>query len=143
MLSTHRCTLTILLIALAGLACACSDFAARLRRHTYPPGFQYITREQLDSSMWQLAHAVQGLRTALREAPIDEARRAEISQLLAAMEVATKDLSAHGWPTNHPLVDANIDALHADIAQARRSVEGNPPNYVLAGAVSGACIYCH
>lgn len=125
------------------LLSSCGDVATNLRRHTYPPGFRYVTREQLDSSMWQLAHAVRGLREALREQPVDAKRRAEIIQLLQMMDLATKDLSSHGWPSNHPLVDANLDALRADIAQARRAVEWNPPNYVLAGAVSGACMYCH
>ncbi len=125
------------------LLSSCSDVAAHLRHHTYPPGFRYVTQEQLDSSMWRLAHGVRGLREALREQPVDATRRAEIIQFLQMMDLAAKDLDAQGWPSNHPLVDAHLDALRADIAQARRAVEWNPPNYVLAGAVSGACMYCH
>jgi len=139
----RRLSLAAVVALLSGTA-ACADLAASVRRHTYPPGFQYITREQLESNMWQLAQAVHGLRHALQDpTPIDAARRAEIQRLLRAMDLAARDLSAHGWPTNHPWVDANIDTLRADIAQAERSVAMEPPNYILAGAVSSACLYCH
>ena len=135
--------------ALAGLlACgtlaACADFPAWLRRHTYPPDFNYITQEQLRSTMWQLAKQVRELQLLMHEpASIDERRRGEIIKLLAAMERATGELKAQGRPSNHPLIDANLGPLRRDITLAREAVEKTPPNYFLVGSLTGACVYCH
>jgi hypothetical protein len=41
---------------------SCADIAARVRRHTYPPTFNYITDEQLRSTMWRLAYHSRELR---------------------------------------------------------------------------------
>ena len=80
-----------ILSVLAGLlACgtlvACADFPAWLRRRTYPPDFNYITQEQLRSTMWQLAKQVRELQLLNRDpASIDQRRREEIIKLLVAM----------------------------------------------------------
>jgi hypothetical protein len=134
----------VLAVTLAGTLAACSGLTARVRRHTYPPSFNYITQEQLHSTMWQLAQAVNNLDHIIHEPGVmDQERRVEVARLLVLMERATGELGGHGWPSNHPLIDANLSAFRADIVNARRAVEGNPPSYVLAGSVSGACMYCH
>ena len=123
---------------------ACADFSARLRRYTYPPGFTYITEEQLRSTMWQLAKDIRQLERTVREpGQINDQRPAEIVKLLASMEDATAKLSREGFRSNHPLIDAHLPSFRRDISLARKGVEGVPPNYTLVGLLPGACIYCH
>jgi hypothetical protein len=128
----------------AGMLVACADLPARLRRHTYPPSFKYIGRAELRSAMWQLASGVAQLDDVMREpGPIDEARRARIGQLLAAMEDATRDLATHGRPTNHPLIADHLDGFRRTLAAARAAVASERPSYYLVGSVAGACLGCH
>jgi hypothetical protein len=128
----------------ATLLVACADLPARLRRHTYPPNFKYIERTQLRSAMWQLASDVNQIDELMRQpGPVDETRRAQIIQLLSAMDDATKDLATHGRPTNHPLIADHLDDFQHALVMARASVASEPPNYYLVGAISGACLSCH
>jgi hypothetical protein len=122
---------------------ACGDFAGRVRRYTYPPTFRYITDEQLHSTMWRLAYHSRALRELMTSPEETVAHRAEILQSLRAMEQAMNDLNRSGWPTNHPLVDANRSSFLQDIKTAEEAVSHDPPNFILAGSVSGACAYCH
>jgi hypothetical protein len=122
---------------------ACADFAARLRKHTYPPSFHYITDEQLRSTMWRLAFHARELRARM-DSSEDAARyRAEVLSHLEGMELAAADLNRSGWPTNHPLIDANHANLLRDIRMAQAAARREPPNFLLAGTVAGACAYCH
>ena len=122
----------------------CAGMAARLRRHTYPPDFKYIERSELHSAMWRLASNVNELDDLMRSPePIDDARRARISQLLAAMDDAVRDLATNGRPTNHPLIGDNLDGFRRALETARASVATEHPNYYLVGSVSGACLSCH
>lgn len=145
MAKTVRGLLPIMLVLSMVAACwTCADFPARVRKHTYPPDFTYITTQHLRSTMWKLAEQIERLNHILRlEGPVTEAERAEVVQLLADMERVTDDLRGQGWSSNHPEVDFNLDRFQRDVATARRSVESEPPNYFLAGSVSGACLYCH
>ena len=120
----------------------CADFAGRMRQYTYPPTFRYITEEQLRSTMWRLAYHSRELRELMVSPDETAAHRSEILQHLRMMEQATIDLNRTGWPTNHPLIDANRSNLLRDIRTAHEAVNRDP-NFLLAGAVSGACAYCH
>jgi hypothetical protein len=59
------------------------------------------------------------------------------------MERATEQLGQSGWPTNHPLVDMNLAQFRNDIRSARQAVEREPPDFLLASPLTGACVYCH
>jgi len=131
-----------LCIGITGATCA--DIPARVRKHTYPPDFNYITDQQLRSTMWRLAEQVERLNDTLRlTGPISETERKALVQLLTDMETVTNDLGGQGWSSNHPEVDFNLARFQRDVVMARRSVERDPPNYFLAGSISGACLYCH
>ena len=139
-----RCVAVLASLLGASAFVGCIDFSAWMRRHTYPPEFQYITREQLSTAMWQLAQHVDELDRIMKgPAPIDEHRRREIVQHLNAMERATGALGVEGWRSNHPLVDANLEMFRRDIVLAREAVEAYPPNYFMVGVLYGACVYCH
>lgn len=123
---------------------ACADLSGWMRRRTYPPDFHYISQEQLRSTMWQLAHHVRELDRILRGPDSAGGRgRDEIIKLLVGMEGAVDQLGRQGWPSNHPLMDANLGILQRDIALARAAAQRDPPNYIQAGLLAGACVYCH
>jgi hypothetical protein len=127
-----------------GFFSACGDFAAQVRRHTYPPDFHYIPREQLRSTMWQLAYNVRELDRIVREPEQERVRHGEeIVNLLVGMERAVGELGRQGWPSNHPLIDANLVDFRRDITLAREAAQRRPPSYIQAGLVTGACVYCH
>jgi hypothetical protein len=135
---------TIVLLA-AGLAAGgCSDLGKNVRKVTYPPDFTYLPREKIESAMWQLATGVRELDMTLRDERIgDGEKQARVLGVLERMQRAADRLDAQGGASNHPLLDRKIPRLGADISAARLAAAGEPPNYALAGSVSGACIYCH
>lgn len=142
--ATRRLAWLLLALSMGAACWTCADIPARVRKYTYPPDFNYITTKQLHSTMWQLAEQTERLNQILRlMSPVTETERAEIVQLLNAMQTVTDDLTGQGWSSNHPEVDFNLGRFQRDVALARRSVESDPPNYFLAGSLSGACLYCH
>jgi hypothetical protein len=139
----ERRKLVLLIVASVTMLSGCADVPALLRRHTYPPNFKYITREQLHSAMWQLADNVRALDAVMRQpGPIDAARHAEVERLLLAMRDDTAALQASGRPTNHPLIGEYLKTFQRDVSQALAGVEAVPPSYYLAGSISGACLPC-
>lgn len=121
----------------------CADFAGWVRQYTYPPGFHYISDEQLRSTMWRLAYHSRELNQLLRSTETIESHRKEILEHLGAMEQAATELNRTGWPSNHPLIDENRSNFLRDIKMAADAIRREPPNFLLAGPVTGACIYCH
>ena len=141
---TRRIWAVLAIVLCGAVVDSCSDPAALLRRHTYPPNFKYITREQLDSSMWKLADEVAALDALMRQpGAIDTARRTQIERLLLAMLDATTDLQVRGRPTNHPLIGEHLERFQHEIGQALTAVRSEPPSYYLVGSVSGSCLPCH
>jgi hypothetical protein len=141
---TTRARQVLMTLLVSSTLMACTDIAALVRRHTYPPNFQYITQDQLHSTMWQLADSVRRLDAVMRQpGPIDAARRADIESQLRAMLDTTTALQSDGRPTNHPLLTAHLDRFRRDVTLALAGVEANPPSYYLVGSVSGACLTCH
>lgn len=131
------------LLLLSVSACS-ADLPAMMRRHTYPPNFKYIDRNQVSAAMWQLADASRNLDALMRqEGPIDETRRGEVLRLLRAMTDAANSLETQDQPTNHPVISDHLGQFMRDLYQARRGVEAEPPSYYLVGTVSGACLTCH
>jgi hypothetical protein len=135
--------LAALAVAGAWLGCA-PDGLERLRAHTYPPTFTYISDEQLRSTMWKLAdHASQLDRLMRASHDGGEALRAQVIWQLTEMDRAAAALGPTGWPTNHPRVSRNVETFRREVEAARHAAELEPPNYFLAGSVSGACVQCH
>ena len=114
-----------------------------MRRRTYPPDFRYLTREEVGSAMGELAYHTRELNRLMGGSENPLQRRSEIIENLQAMERAAGQLDQSGWPTNHPLIDMNLTKFLRDIRFARESVERDPPNFLLAGPLMGACVYCH
>ncbi len=128
----------------AGLVACGAKFLERVRRGTYPPSFDYIPDEQVDSAMWQMARDSKRIDT-LVHAPggVGPDERNEIIRLLGFMLEASKRLGAENTRTNHPVIDEHRDEFQADLDSARRGVLSEPPNYTLAENIAGACVRCH
>ena len=131
----------LLACALSGLACARAG--SELRRYTYPPGFDYITSQEIEGTMWQIAVLVERLDEILENDDVANAHRVEIRQILTALESASDELKAEGSSSNHPALSQNLDRFRSDIRRARLGVEHDPPSYLRASAIPGACVYCH
>ncbi len=121
----------------------CTDFARWVRQYTYPAEFRYLEGDQVRSTMRQLAFHSRELNRLIQSSAKLTEPRDEIIMHLRAMERAAAQLDRSGWPTNHPLIDMNLPRFRRDLQFAREAIEREPPNYLLAGPVSGACIYCH
>jgi hypothetical protein len=121
----------------------CADFAGWVRQYTYPPTFHYISTEQLRSTMWRLAYHSREVNQLLRSTGTIESHRKEILEHLEAMARAATELNRTGWPSNHPLIDENRSNFLRDIKMAGDAIRSEPPNFLLAGSVTGACVYCH
>lgn len=131
-------------LALAGFGVACSDGSSWLRSGTYPPSFEYISKEQLDSVMWQMARDTRDLERLLtRPDAISAGDRQLALALLDRIYDESGRLGSEGKRTNHPLLDSDRDRFRADVATARHGVESEPPSYELARTVSAACVHCH
>jgi hypothetical protein len=130
-------------LALFGAGCASPSTGVRVTAE--PPELRYIPKEKLSSAMWQLADAVTKLNNTLHDeegVPSDE-KQQEVVDYLTTMAAVAASLEAPGRRSNHPMIDTHIDDFRRDVEAARRSAELNPPNYYLAGAVAGSCMYCH
>ena len=121
----------------------CADFAGWVRQYTYPPAFHYITDEQLRSTMWRLAFDSRELNRLMISSGTPESQRKEILNHLDGMERSAIEMNRTGWPSNHPLIDANRSNFLRDIKLAGDSIRRDPPNFLLASSVTGACVYCH
>jgi outer membrane murein-binding lipoprotein Lpp len=143
--AASRAALAIAAIAgWVGVAAVLVPGCASLREHTYPPDFNYIPKERLQSTMWQLADRMGELDRRMRAT--DAASRPsqeEVVGMLEDMERISRALGPGGWPSNHPRVSQNVEAFRSDLAAARREAARHPPNYFLAGRLSGACLRCH
>ena len=128
---------------IAFLLSGCADFARQVRQYTYPPEFRYLEGDKVRSTMRQLAFHSRELNRLIQSDAEAQQRRDEVITHLKAMEAAAAKLDQSGWPTNHPLIDMNLPRFRRDLEFAREAIEREPPNYLLAGPVSGACIYCH
>lgn len=132
----------VLLVA-SGASCQ-SRLADSLRQTTYPPSFRYVPETELRSAMWLLGHQSLALRELLRGgAESGSDQRSQIVLLLADMEQTVEQLGPDPGSSNHPQLGEGLQTLADDLRAARTAAEHDPPNYFLAGSVSGACLYCH
>lgn len=115
-----------------------------LRQVMYPPTFRYTPRETVRDTMRAVAVQVDALDETLRNDRLLEVERAaRVSSLLRAIEGTAASLRGAGEPTNHLLLDANLDRFLEDVRLARASADARPPSLLLAANVAGACRYCH
>ena len=98
---------------------------------------------KVHGAMGEIAVRVRAIEGILREGSPGPARRAEVQRLLEELEREASALSVESVRASHPALAGNLDGFLADIRMARRAVAADPPNYFLAGTISGACAACH
>jgi hypothetical protein len=95
-----------------------------------------------ERAMRELAGKVGELDAILRSVrplePFDQDRVAVLLGQIDALAAGLETLP----PGTHPSLP-NLARLRADVKRAREAVAGDVPDYYFAGAVSGACVYCH
>lgn len=129
--------------AIVALGCGIGS-GDSVRRYTYSPDFNYLTQDQLESTMGRFARLVSQLNAIMAAgSEIDAAEREQIIALLRGLEEQARALGPGGWPSNHPRISTHVDAFRRDLERARLAAERDPPNYFWAGSVSAACSHCH
>jgi hypothetical protein len=135
--------LGVLLVLGSTVGCH-SSFVDFVRGTTYPPSFRYVPETELRSAMWLLGHQSLELRRVLSgESDTGGDPRSQVVLLLSDMEQTVQQLGPDPWSSNHPELGQGLKVLADDLRAARTAAEHDPPNYFLAGSVSGACLYCH
>lgn len=121
----------------------CSDLARWVRQYTYPQEFRYVERAELQGPMRELSLHSRQLNDLLLQDQAPLEHRGEMIEHLRAMEQAAEKLDHSGWSTNHPKVDTNMPTFRRDLRLVREAIEREPPNFLLAVLLRGACDNCH
>jgi len=130
------------LIVAVALGCA-EPAAERVRTVTYPRDFHYITQQEIRTAMGELAHEIVMLEQQLSpRSEGDGVDQVGVVQILSRMDRVAASLKRREH-SNHPRIDAYAPRLRRDIERALVGARSDPPSYVAAGRVSGACSYCH
>ena len=131
------------LLAVAFLT-GCSSGGGGFPRIANPPAFDYADGAQLRSQMHQLAFQLQQLdMTLAADRERDRNSRDEVINHLRNIERIGNDLREGDMSRNHIFLRNDMATFLSTVNRARMSAENNPPNYYMAGRVSGACVNCH
>lgn len=133
----------ILAMVVAVQVSGCSDLARWVRQYTYPQEFRYVERAEVRGPMRELSFHSRQLNDLLLQDQAPLEHRGEMIEHLRAMEQAAEKLDQSGGFTNHPKVDMNLTTFRRDLKLAREAVEREPPNFLLAVLLRGACDNCH
>ena len=134
--------LPVALLALIPMACN-SDFAAAVRRVTYPPDFVYVTEAELRGNMGRLGNQLALLENALVASYDREPVQQEVIDILTRIGQIGSGLQAGEAGANHPFLEDEMPRFVRDVSRARLAAMMDPPQYYLAGRVAGACTNCH
>lgn len=133
---------TILFCTLLPVIAGCADTTVRM--HTYPADMVYIEEGEVENAMLRLSRYIWSINDIFSsQEHIAGYNRERVIQLLKNMEKEAGELGAGARQTNHLLIDQNIGTFRTDVENARKAVESDPPNYYLAGRLSGSCLACH
>jgi len=129
------------------LASCSSQFAASMRKVTYPPDFKYTEPADLKTDMGRLAQQMRLLDQALLEQDTNledsEALRSQVLTALQNMSKIAANLKAGSAGANHPFMENYMQSFIAKVDEAKTAASLAQPRYYLAGKVSGSCTSCH
>ncbi len=136
---------TVLTITMVLFINGCQNgILENVRKVTYPPDFNYISQDKLSDTMHSFAWYTTLLDNSLREpAKVTREQRLSAIDILKKMEKLSMQLGTESLTSNHDIVSFNIDAFRQSIIEAREGLQQSPPNYYLAGRLSGYCVNCH
>jgi outer membrane biogenesis lipoprotein LolB len=144
-MNNRRLQKTSLLALVFMLLTACSSGVLEtVRKVTYPPDFNYISKQKLQSTMHQFGWYTALLDNSLRDtSTVNYEQRQNAISILNKMETLSHELGTQSLSSNHNIVSFNIDQFRQNIVNARTGLEMEPPNYYLAGSVTAYCTNCH
>ena len=135
----------LLALSIPLILLSCSNGAMEtIRKVTYPPDFNYISKSKIQDTMHQFAWYSTLLDNSLKGVDsVSEDQRENAISILRKMEKLSYNLGSEDLSSNHNVVSFNIDNFRRRIIDARVALQQTPPNYYLAGTVSGYCLSCH
>ena len=141
---SNRCGNRRLRLALIALLCASVVFGcAQIRKVTYPRNFVYLEHKQLRNKMALLSFYLRRLNETMLEHSIAGSDpQQDILVLLNKIDGLTVELGGT-VTTNHLVIDDHIDEFKIDVKRAIHEASANPPNYYMAGRLTGSCTGCH
>jgi len=117
---------------------------AQIRKVTYPPEFVYLEQKEIDSEMLLLSLYIRQLNELLGgQDYISSEDQAQILEILSLINTTTDSLGAGSVDTNHLIIDDHVDQFKSDVIAAISAAKAIPPNYFIAGQLSGSCVACH
>lgn len=130
------------LAALASSACN-SDFASAVRQVTYPPDFVYVSGEDLRSNMRRLSNQLAQLDDVLIESETRQPDPQEVVIILSRIEQISSSMRAGEAGASHAFLEREMPDFVNEVSRARLAAMMTPPDYYLAGRITGACLNCH
>lgn len=138
------CSIAFAFVFVAAIVAVQGCAEPRVGLHTYPADLVYLDQDRIETGMLRLSSNIWAINDLLDRSEIISAfDRERIIDLLGNLENEAIVLGAGAQITNHLLIDENIDQFKSDVKAARLAIESEPPNYYLAGRLSGSCLACH
>lgn len=135
-----RLTLTVLAVVITLSVFGC----AQIRELTYPQGFTYIEKKEVDALMHRMGESIGKLNQLVAEAsPSDTIQQEIIIAELSKLEGIATRLSGGHTQTNQFVIGDHIEDFMTDIGTAKMFARLNPPRYDRVDNVTNACAECH
>jgi hypothetical protein len=135
----------VMSIALLSVVVTVSIIAcAQVRELTYPEGFTYLEKKEVDALMQRMGESIGRLDQLVAEAsPSDASQQQKIIAELNKIEGIATRLSGGHTQTNQFVISEHIEGFISDIGTAKRFASLNPPKYDKVAYVTGGCAECH
>lgn len=135
----HQRVGLLLLLLTSALLLSCDG----IRSVTYPPGIHYIDKQEIESTMYNMAVELRQLDALIAAESDSRAVQTRVVAVLDEINRLASSLDQDGQSSNHPAIDARLDEFLAQVTRASLQAQRVPPNYYEAGRLSGSCSACH
>ena len=133
-----KTSIVLLLGALSIIGCA------EIRELTYPEGFTYLEKKEVESLMQRMGESMGILNQLVAEAePSDPSQQQKIIAELNNLEGIAIRLSGDHTQTNQFVISDHIEGFISDIGTAKMFARLDPPKYYKVAYVTNACAGCH
>lgn len=126
------------------VAAAAITGCAQIRELTYPEGFTYLDKKEVESLMQKMGEGMMRLDSLVEDAAVtDTVRQQSIVAELSSIERIAVRLSGGHTQTNQFVISDHIEQFISDVGTARMFANASPPNYNKARDVGNSCKECH
>jgi hypothetical protein len=133
-----KTSIVLLLGALLVFGCA------EIRELTYPEGFTYLEKKEVESLMQSMGESIGILNQLVADAePSDTSQQQKIIDELNKLEGFAIQLSGGHTQTNQFVISDHIEGFISDIGTAKMFARLDPPKYYKVTYVTNACADCH